>query len=150
MPITDREQLTVTIRDLAVRAGEVILEYYDGKIGVTRKEDDSPVTMADVVAERVILDGLVELTPDVPAVAEEAVAAGQIPDVSGGPFWLVDPLDGTREFIGHNGEFTVQHRPDRGGLADPRRRSYPGQGLELLGEAGRAARIAATPAAPAP
>ena len=107
MPITDREQLTVTIRDLAVRAGEVILEYYDGKIGVTRKEDDSPVTMADVAAERVILDGLVELTPDVPAVAEEAVAAGQIPDVSGGPFWLVDPLDGTREFIGRNGEFTV-------------------------------------------
>ena len=107
MPIADGEQLAVAIRDLAVRAGEVILEYYDGKIEVMHKDDESPVTLADVAAERIILDGLAELTPDIPAVAEEAVAAGKIPAVSGGPFWLVDPLDGTREFIGRNGEFTV-------------------------------------------
>jgi len=107
VPIADGEQLAVAIRGLAVRAGEVILEYYDGKIEVMHKDDESPVTLADVAAERVILDGLAELTPDIPAIAEEAVAAGKVPDVSGGPFWLVDPLDGTREFIGCNGEFTV-------------------------------------------
>ncbi len=103
----DREQLAEAIRDLAEKAGTVILEYYDGKIAVEEKEDRSPVTAADVAAERFILEGLADLAPGIPAVAEEAVAAGDTPDVSGGRFWLVDPLDGTREFISRNGEFTV-------------------------------------------
>ena len=65
------------------------------------------MTEADTRAEAVILAGLAEIAPDIPVLAEEAVSAGHIPDVSGGPFWLVDPLDGTKEFISRNGEFTV-------------------------------------------
>jgi 3'(2'), 5'-bisphosphate nucleotidase len=65
------------------------------------------VTDADEAAEAIILPGLRALTPDIPVVAEEAMAAGGAVDVSGGRFWLVDPLDGTREFIAHRDEFTV-------------------------------------------
>jgi 3'(2'), 5'-bisphosphate nucleotidase len=71
------------------------------------KEDRSPVTAADGAGEEVILAALAKLTPDIPIVAEESVAAGRIPEVGDGPFWLVDPLDGTKEFISKNGEFTV-------------------------------------------
>jgi 3'(2'), 5'-bisphosphate nucleotidase len=92
---------------VADRAGAVILEHYAGELEVARKADRSPVTVADEEAERVILDALRELTPDIPVIAEEAVARGEIPAVRGGRFWLVDPLDGTREFISKNGEFTV-------------------------------------------
>jgi 3'(2'), 5'-bisphosphate nucleotidase len=74
---------------------------------VAVKADASPVTAADEAGEAVILAGLRELTPGVPIVAEEAMAKGEIPDVGQGPFWLVDPLDGTKEFISKNGEFTV-------------------------------------------
>jgi 3'(2'), 5'-bisphosphate nucleotidase len=70
------------------------------------KADESPVTEADERAEALIVPALQALAPDVPVVAEEAVAAGGMP-VVGDRFWLVDPLDGTREFIGRNGEFTV-------------------------------------------
>ncbi|WP_142847389.1 3'(2'),5'-bisphosphate nucleotidase CysQ [Telmatospirillum sp. J64-1] len=92
---------------LARRAGDEIMEIYAQDFSVERKGDDSPVTEADQRAEAVILAGLAELAPDIPAVAEEAMAAGARPDISGGRFWLVDPLDGTKEFISRNGEFTV-------------------------------------------
>ena len=71
------------------------------------KADRSPVTDADEAAEAIILAGLAELTPDLPVVAEESVAKGRVPDTAAGRFWLVDPLDGTKEFINRNGEFTV-------------------------------------------
>lgn len=76
---------------------------------VQGKADDSPVTLADQQAESVILAGLRALVPDIPIVAEEAAAAGDVPDLAtaGGCFWLVDPLDGTKEFVQRNGEFTV-------------------------------------------
>jgi 3'(2'), 5'-bisphosphate nucleotidase len=93
--------------DLAIKAGEEILVVYDAGGGAVTKTDGSPVTEADTRAEAVILAGLAELTPEIPVLAEEKVAAGDVPDVSGGPFWLVDPLDGTKEFISRNGEFTV-------------------------------------------
>ena len=94
--------------ELAVRAGEEILDVYgSGEADAARKVDGSPVTEADTRAEAVILAGLAEIAPGVPVLAEEAVSAGHVPDVSGGPFWLVDPLDGTKEFISRNGEFTV-------------------------------------------
>jgi len=92
---------------LAGRAGGVVLEHYEGHSEVRAKADDSPVTAADEAAEAVILDGLAALTPDIPVVAEERVAAGKVPELAGGRFWLVDPLDGTKEFLGKNGEFTV-------------------------------------------
>ncbi len=101
------EALREPLRQLVLDAGERILEIYDEPLEVRRKDDSSPVTEADEEGERIILAGLGPLTPDIPVVAEESVAAGQIPDISGGTFWLVDPLDGTKEFISHNGEFTV-------------------------------------------
>ena len=93
---------------LARRAGEAIMEVYnDPNFQVRSKDDASPVTEADERAEAIILPGLAELTPGIPVVAEESVAAGRIPEIGTGPFWLVDPLDGTKEFIKRNGEFTV-------------------------------------------
>nr|WP_221237006.1 3'(2'),5'-bisphosphate nucleotidase CysQ [Roseospira goensis] len=88
-------------------AGAAVMTVYDSDFSVRTKDDDSPVTEADGRAEAVILDALDRLTPDVPVVAEERVAAGHVPAVDDGPFWLVDPLDGTKEFIKRNGEFTV-------------------------------------------
>jgi 3'(2'), 5'-bisphosphate nucleotidase len=88
------------------RAGEVILAIYRTDFDVEQKADYSPVTQADIDAEAVILKALRQLTPDVPIIAEEEVSAGRVPDV-GDCFWLVDPLDGTREFLNRNGEFTV-------------------------------------------
>jgi 3'(2'), 5'-bisphosphate nucleotidase len=96
------ERLTPLIRD----AGRVIMDIYATNFDVTRKGDDSPVTQADQKAEAVILAGLAQVAPGIPVVAEEAVSAGNTPDVSD-RFFLVDPLDGTKEFISRNGEFTV-------------------------------------------
>ena len=99
--------LLPALEDLARRAGAVILEVYHSDFAVERKDDASPVTEADRRAEALILPGLAALLPGVPAVAEEEAAAGRIPAVGGNPFWLVDPLDGTKEFVKRNGEFTV-------------------------------------------
>ena len=107
--IEDRRQLLEALLPLARRAGEVILEVYATDFAVRGKTDASPVTEADERAEAVILAGLAALAPDIPAVSEEAAAAGTLPDAASGAacFWLVDPLDGTKEFIRRNGEFTV-------------------------------------------
>ncbi len=92
---------------LALAAGEVIVRHYHDTQVVRTKSDRSPVTAADIASEDVIFQGLRHLTPKISVVSEERVAAGDIPDVSGGRFWLVDPLDGTREYLNRNGEFTV-------------------------------------------
>jgi 3'(2'), 5'-bisphosphate nucleotidase len=105
--LPDAERLLPEIVKLAERAAAVILDHYRGDAAVQVKADASPVTAADEAAEAVILAGLAALTPDIPVVAEETVAAGRIPQLGDGPFWLVDPLDGTKEFISKNGEFTV-------------------------------------------
>lgn len=91
----------------ALAAGRAILEVCQAKAEVTLKPDASPVTVADERAEAIILAALARALPDVPVVAEEAVAAGNIPDTGGSTFILVDPLDGTREFIADRPEFTV-------------------------------------------
>ena len=92
---------------LARAAGTAILEVYaGGEIAVRGKADASPVTAADDLAEAIILAGLARLDPTTPVVSEEAASAGHVPEV-GERFWLVDPLDGTKEFIARNGEFTV-------------------------------------------
>jgi 3'(2'), 5'-bisphosphate nucleotidase len=103
----DLSPLLAPLEDLARRAGAAIMEVYESDFAVRSKGDDSPVTAADEKAEAIILPGLAELAPGVPVVAEESVAAGRIPEIGAGPFWLVDPLDGTKEFIKRNGEFTV-------------------------------------------
>ena len=108
MPLpADLASLLPTLEDLARKAGAAILEVYHSDFAVRQKGDHSPVTAADEKAEAIILPGLKALTPHIPIVAEEEAAAGRIPDVGHGPFWLVDPLDGTKEFIKRNGEFTV-------------------------------------------
>jgi 3'(2'), 5'-bisphosphate nucleotidase len=87
-------------------AGREVMAVYRSDFAVDAKGDDSPVTAADLRAEALIVPALRGLLPGVPVVAEEAVAGGQLPEVSQ-LFWLVDPLDGTREFVSRNGEFTV-------------------------------------------
>ena len=95
----------IALRDallpLARAAGDAILAVYATDFAVRGKADASPVTEADERAEAVILAGLARLTPDIPVVAEEAVAAGRIPRV-GERFWLVDPLDGTKNLSVNN------------------------------------------------
>ncbi|MBT5265259.1 MAG: 3'(2'),5'-bisphosphate nucleotidase CysQ [Rhodospirillaceae bacterium] len=110
---------------IARRAGELILRYYADEIAVDEKTDGSPVTAADRAAEVLIEAALLEIAPEIPIVAEEAVSAGRIPDTSGGTYWLVDPLDGTKEFINRNGDFTVNlglmvdHEPVLGVMHTP-------------------------------
>ncbi|MBX9942652.1 MAG: 3'(2'),5'-bisphosphate nucleotidase CysQ [Reyranella sp.] len=97
--------------DLARDAAREIMRIYAGDHGVRDKADRSPVTDADHAAEAIIVAGLRALTPGTPVVAEEEMAAGRLPNLDasrpGAAFWLVDPLDGTKEFIKRNGEFTV-------------------------------------------
>ena len=93
--------------EAALAAGHAVLEIYArDDLGRATKGDGSPVTAADHAAEAVILQALQRLAPDVPVVAEEEAAAGRIP-ATDGRFFLVDPLDGTKEFLSRNGEFTV-------------------------------------------
>ncbi|MFN8694288.1 MAG: 3'(2'),5'-bisphosphate nucleotidase CysQ [Holosporales bacterium] len=90
------------------QAGAAIMRYYRMPIDVHRKDDNSPTTIADAAAEEIILKALSALTPDIPVVAEEAVAEGRIPVLpDNATFWLVDPLDGTKEFLKQTDQFTV-------------------------------------------
>ncbi len=92
---------------IAEDAGRTILGHYGADVAVERKADSSPVTVADREAEALIVAALRAIDPEIPVVAEEAAAAGTAPSEGGERFWLVDPLDGTREFIGQTDEFTV-------------------------------------------
>ena len=130
--MTPALQLLPAIEALARQAGDLIMAIYATDFAVQGKADESPVTLADQQAEALILAGLRALTPGVPIVAEEAMAAGDAPHIAeGGRFWLVDPLDGTREFVARNGEFTVnialieQGRPVLGVVLAP---AVPGPG----------------------
>lgn len=99
-------QVVERLGALAVAAGARVLEHYCQAKAARSKVDGSPVTDADEAAEAVILAGLPAILPGVPVVSEEAAAAGVVPRC-GGRFVLVDPLDGTREYLSRNGEFTV-------------------------------------------
>lgn len=101
------KNLLAILEALAIRAGEEILTVRAKGIVAMEKADHSPVTEADNRAEAVILAGLSEHFPGVPVVAEEEAAAGRIPNISSVPFFLVDPLDGTKEFISGRPDFTV-------------------------------------------
>lgn len=95
-----------TLARIALDAGALIMQVYATDFNVDRKDDSSPVTEADEKAEALILAALAEADPSLPVIAEESVAAGNIPE-HGDRFALVDPLDGTKEFINKRGEFTV-------------------------------------------
>jgi 3'(2'), 5'-bisphosphate nucleotidase len=90
----------------AQRAGGAIMAVYATDFAVRDKADASPVTVADEAAEKIILEDLASIAPDIPVVAEESVSAGRVPVIAE-RFFLVDPLDGTREFVSHRDEFTV-------------------------------------------
>ncbi len=90
------------------RAGEAILEVYNAAdFSVEYKPDESPLTEADMRSNRIILEGLGKITPDIPIISEESKDVPYEQRSSWDKFWLVDPLDGTKEFINRNGEFTV-------------------------------------------
>jgi len=95
------------IAALAKEAGAAILEVYGGDFDVENKTDDSPLTEADLQSHRIIASGLADLSPPLPVISEE----GGLPDFdtrrAWTRYWLVDPLDGTKEFVNRNGEFTV-------------------------------------------
>ena len=120
--------------DIARRAGDAILEIYESDFAVETKADDSPLTQADLAAHRVIIDGLAALTPQLPMLSEES----QMPSFSERSawprYWLIDPLDGTKEFVNRNGEFTVNialiegHEPSLGVVG------VPTQGLVYTGD----------------
>jgi 3'(2'), 5'-bisphosphate nucleotidase len=98
--------LAISLAAIAHEAGRVILRHYAENVESRTKADSSPVTAADEEAEALILARLKALAPDIPVIAEETMAAGKRPEI-GARFFLVDPLDGTKEFLNHNGEFTV-------------------------------------------
>ena len=128
--------------EIALAASAVIMEHYAGGTEAREKGDGSPVTLADEAAEALILAAL-EREGAGPVVAEEAAAAGKVPDV-GAAFVLVDPLDGTREFISGNGEFTVNIARIEDGVPVCGVVSAPAVGLIYAGDAAGAwrARIA--------
>jgi 3'(2'), 5'-bisphosphate nucleotidase len=94
------------LRQTALKAGKKIMGIHSQGFDVNYKDDKSPVTIADEAAEKIILRDLKKIAPDIPIVAEESASAGNIPSVDK-IFWLVDPLDGTKEFIARRKEFTV-------------------------------------------
>ena len=100
-------QLADELTQVARQAGAEILKVYAADFTTQRKADQSPVTEADLAAEAVIIAALRRLTPDIPVIAEEQAQAQGLPEHASKRFWLVDPLDGTKEFVARNGEFTV-------------------------------------------
>ena len=101
-------ELLKGIEELAVKAGSAIMEVYQSDdFGVDHKADDSPLTKADLAAHHIIVLGLQELTPEIPILSEESADIDFEKRQSWDKYWLVDPLDGTKEFIKRNGEFTV-------------------------------------------
>ncbi len=105
MPIDDA--LRAGVIALARRAAAEILAVYEGEFAVREKQDHSPLTAADLASHRCIVAGLRALTPDIPVLSEESKDLDIAQRRQWRTFWLVDPLDGTREFIKRNGEFTV-------------------------------------------
>ncbi|MGB1238337.1 MAG: 3'(2'),5'-bisphosphate nucleotidase CysQ [Pseudomonadales bacterium] len=110
---------------LAKRAGAAILEIYETAFEVETKSDDSPLTAADLAAHKVIVEGLKKLTPGIPVLSEESDQEQLAKRFSWSRYWLIDPLDGTREFVKRNGEFTVNialidnHKPVFGLVYSP-------------------------------
>lgn len=107
MGAVELERLIESVGDIARHAGHEILAVYDSKFEVELKPDESPLTTADRAAHLSIVRALEELTPDIPVWSEESADIDYATRLRWDRFWLVDPLDGTKEFIKRNGEFTV-------------------------------------------
>ena len=123
---TDPRTLLPAVLDAVAKASTAILEVYGTSHQVEYKADESPITRADRAAHEILSSELARLAPAIPVLSEEAEAAHDFRVRGGWPeLWLVDPLDGTKEFISRNGEFTVNvalvsdHRPVLGVVAAP-------------------------------
>ena len=107
MPMLLEDAVRERVIALAVAAAADILAIYEHPFDVEHKTDDSPLTAADLASHHRIVDGLQRLTPEIPVLSEESAAIDVATRRSWSRLWLVDPLDGTREFVKRNGEFTV-------------------------------------------
>jgi len=149
------------VRSIAKAAGAAILEIYEGEFDVETKADRSPLTEADRVSHRIIVAGLADLSPRLPVLSEEANGAEHARRLEWPRYWLVDPLDGTKEFVKRNGEFTVNialiedHAPVLGVVLAPAlaREYFGGPAVGGAWRAGpdgepRAIRAAASPRQP--
>jgi 3'(2'), 5'-bisphosphate nucleotidase len=123
--MSDFSALIEPVLGIGRRASERILEVYRTDFGVEAKDDRSPLTAADMASHETICAGLRELTPELPVLSEESSSVPAVRRRSWVRYWLVDPLDGTREFVKRNGEFTVnialidEQRPVLGVVAVP-------------------------------
>ena len=132
----DLPALAAALLPITARADQAIMRVYGEGFAVEHKADDSPLTLADLESQRVIIEGLSELTPGLPILSEESATAPWAMRQTWRELWVVDPLDGTREFVKRNGEFTVNialvidHEPVLGII------SAPAQGLVYWGAAG--------------
>ena len=121
----ERPALLDQVTDICRRAGDAVLDVYGSEFTVDVKEDRSPLTEADRRAHRIIVTALAELTPGWPVLSEESPRADFDARQGWTTYWLVDPLDGTKEFIKRNGEFTInvalieQRRPTLGAVRAP-------------------------------
>jgi 3'(2'), 5'-bisphosphate nucleotidase len=145
----DLPALCKALLPIVARAGAAIMTVYDTAFTVEHKADNSPLTLADTESQRVIIEGLRELTGDVPILSEESALGPWDERRRWRELWVVDPLDGTREFVKRNGEFTVnialivEHEPVLGVVA------APASGLLYWGAAGHGAFSQHRGAAPA-
>lgn len=105
--VPDTSRLLQPVTALARVAGERIMEIYGQDFSIREKADKSPLTEADMASHHVIVGGLADLAPEIPVLSEESAALPYSVRSAWQCYWLVDPLDGTREFIKRNGEFTV-------------------------------------------
>ena len=105
--LTDIQGLVADINNIARGAGNIINQYFNSSYEIDYKQDKSPVTTADMAAHEYIADHLQTLTPNLPLLSEESVQISYEERSTWHTYWLVDPLDGTREFIKHNPDFTV-------------------------------------------
>ena len=136
--MTDTIDIHSLIRT-AREAGDAILKIYRQDFKIYEKLDASPLTEADLASHRIIVDALRQLTPDIPVLSEEDADIPFTERSQWSSYWLIDPLDGTKEFIKKNDEFTVnialvkQHRPHIGVV------HVPATGVTFYGEAGKGA-----------
>lgn len=131
--------MLLKIAKLAIRAGEEIMKVYSRDFGVEYKEDASPLTEADKASHEVIDAGLRKLAPGIPVISEEGAAIPWPERSNYKSFWLVDPLDGTKEFIKRNGEFTVNIALIKGNAPVLGVIYVPAKGVLYYGEKGSGA-----------
>ena len=102
-----KNQDLVELKEIVLDASKAIMEIYETEFSVELKEDESPLTKADLASHEIIVEGLKRLFPDIPILSEESIVPEYDERSAWSEYWLVDPLDGTKEFVNRNGEFTV-------------------------------------------